>query len=876
MKVLKYLVRFFLVLLILIALALTGFVVRWAVNQKNAADFLPARTTLRLQSPSLGTLYSEWLNLEAADLVLSAGQMGGLRALLKDLRSSGSSSNGIIRGLLEVPFVLILKGEHFVANFDLGWRSLFTHFIPWLGGSIKLEGLSLISRDGFQYFRFESGDASLFLSLYENLALVSDDERLLTETLSRGQNPEENSGPDSRAMGIFRRSSSSIKILADTPALINSASSQNEGMKDILKLFQLPEESVVSVDITNENLVFEASTRLEAQTDIGAKILRFSAGRITQSGLIPDNVSLWTLINAARFEDVLFLVASTDPGMSSTLDSADSTSRTLIGAGLEELLYKWTSGEVGIFMLPTSSEPTLVLKIQDRGAFNRAFEYLEKSLFLRPSDEFLVDQIPIKRLALPGFLELVLGMFDMKLSLPYYLVEGDFLLLSTDSDNLIKVINAKVEGKTFEKNIELRRIWDKLPTDPKLLVYYDLTQQVPFFLRDQSLTSRLLRLYQRGVLGIYIRNNEVDLKLSAQRLRTGSVGNFPGFPKLAQGRITSQVYALPVEGGGSPVLAYIADGNRLIIDSILEESIKTDTAERIRFLVPQVGSRGVQWFWGAGNDGRVSRWSDKAVLSPGFPMELGSPLNVPPVLWGENLLVILEKEFKPASINPSGEIIVWDYVFSDPLVFPPVYRDRRWAFYPRSFMGEIAVLDDQGNLVNDEAIPVDGLGASEPVWVRALGDLRLYFLTVDGTLSAFTSDGKLAEGFPKSFPGVYQAPPMMIKTQGSLEILVLLSENGKVLLISPEGEILRETSIDGLGKDSRLASSDIQGSPLEEIFIYGGSDRLTVLDQNLLPVPGYPQRGHSRPSFLDLNGDRKPEVVTAGLDGQIYIYTYQQ
>ena len=58
----------------------------WLVRREDPAAFLPDRYVAFLQCPSLRMVYDQWLNLEAADVVLARPDLAPYHRALSDLR----------------------------------------------------------------------------------------------------------------------------------------------------------------------------------------------------------------------------------------------------------------------------------------------------------------------------------------------------------------------------------------------------------------------------------------------------------------------------------------------------------------------------------------------------------------------------------------------------------------------------------------------------------------------------------------------------------------------------------------------------------------------------------------------------------------------
>lgn len=874
-KFLRFFIRFFIITFIVLIALIAIYIAFWFAQLKKLDHYLPEKPTIQLNIPNLGVLATEWLNLEAADIVFATQSMGEIRQLVRDLRSTNITKNPLLQHLSSVPLVFAMTEQDFVLSFDLGWRSLLLQPINWFSGMISLPDLSLIQTQGFQYFRYQTGDTNLFVALRHNIVLITDRERRLQELLAKEQGDPVIPASESRAAIIFRQSSDSLKILVNTPALLRNLTQQNPDLATLLKNFSLTQESVLSFKLTNQNLNFRLATSVQGTSEPSQRVIQHRPTPTQQFGLIPSNVTTWTLLNVASLDDLLNLLLAQEPSLKETIQTARDTTKSLLGISMEELLFNWTTGEFGAYLLPQSDEPIILVKIANRSAFQAALGALEKSLFFSPSTQFVVDQIPINQLKLPSYLEFILQLFNISMQLPYYTIQENYLLLSNDSGNLVRSVNAVLEGKTIEKSPEVLPLMQDIDRNARLLLFYNAQVEPPFFMRDQSILSRVLRLYQQGIVSVSLNGEDLDVVIHASRLENQTLQLLPGYPRPLQGRLTSRLYVVTPIGTNQPFLAYVADANRLILDGLFSESLRSLDFPNAKYLVVENSALGTVRLWGFSRDGKVYAWNPNGTPLSGFPVDLQEGCLFEPVLLNEKLFVITDRRNKVLLISSSGTTESWQTALEDLVSHPPAMRDQRLAIYSSTFNGEILVFDARGNSLQNSPVTTEGLGVGSPLWMLRQGQLWLYLLTKDGQLQAWNNRLESAGVIARLNQG-FHIPPLVLKSRGSTESLAILSDQGILSLISPEGEILREVQLNISTADARLSAFDLDVDGNTEILISGFGSQILVIDQQLRPFTTENILGYSEPSFYDINGDRKPDLITAGLDQNIYAWSFSK
>lgn len=242
------------------------------------------------------------------------------------------------------------------------------------------------------------------------------------------------------------------------------------------------------------------------------------------------------------------------------------------------------------------------------------------------------------------------------------------------------------------------------------------------------------------------------------------------------------------------------------------------------------------------------------------------------VFLGNDILMVTERSHRGLLLSPRGTITAWAGPFEDPVNGEPAIRDGRVAIYPKRFDGDIYILDSQGKEIPGSPIVTEGLGVAGPVWVRYQGQNHLYFLTTEGRLYAW-GPGLESRGQIAWFSGAYQAQPLVLRGRGNDEVLALISKDGILSLVSPDGNLIREARLEVSG-EAKLGQADLDGDGLNEIVVYGFGNRIWVLDQNLRFLAPQGIQGYSEPAYFDLNGDRRLDLITVGLNQQIYAWAF--
>lgn len=836
--------------------------VNFWLSSRPADQALPESAPLRAHIPSLGRLLEQWLSLEAADLVLTVYDLGEIKELLRGLRSSGLLRNPFLRFLTDVPLYLAFE-EQALMVFDLGWRGLFLQPALWLVRLLGGEGSPLTA--SWPFWRLNAGETTFFLAVRSNLLLVSPREELL----DLGLTLLDGHPPSSRAREFFRTEDPRIKILLSPEALIGPLAEQDWHVASLAEKIRWPSEITLAFSLDNHALAGDSAVEIQPLTPALSALAAHRPPALSLLRVIPTEAVSWTLLNWGPWPLLLDVLLEFQPSFLPGFREAQRATRLLLGLDLEEILA-WNDGQVGAFLLRGSDDPVLACTVADPPALQRVVDTLERSLLLSSSERLLIDNIPVTRLRLPSLLTFLLEIFEIRIELPYYALHDGVLYLSQDAGSLTRAIRALREGKTLDPEKTGLDLAGDSP--PRMLGSYDARREPPFFALGPGLLSRILRLYPMGIATISATNERLEARVRAQRPRDREFRALPGFPRPAQGRPTSRVWPVQLEGRAGADLVYIADGNRVVIDGLQVERVTSRELPEGAWVWPLHPLTRSPGLWGVTTQGLVQRWNADLQLAPGFPLRLSSRISVPPFAWGERLVVFLDNVGQFAMITPTGSLDLWPHRFEDPVLHSPAGTARRLAVATRALNGELLVFQEDGTL-EQGSVGFEGLSAGSPVWLRWEAQVRVFVLTVQGELYGWGQGLEPLPDFPVALGTTYQAAPVLHRGRDRSQVIALLSRDGLLTLVRGDGSIAREVRIPRPSPDARLSCLDLTGDEVEEIVIYGHGDTLLVYDADLRLI-GEP-RGYGEPSAFDVDGDRVPELITTDLDGLIHAWSFR-
>jgi len=880
-KVFSFLLKTLLVIVAILALGAAALVVRWLVRHEDPLAYVPERYVAFIQVPSLRAVYDDWLNLDAADVVLSRPELAPYRGALADARGLALTQSPVLRRLLDVHAdVVLLPDRKLLAVLDLGWRGIFSPLARVAGPMLSFKGFSFVNEGGMPLYRFSSGGATIQAALRENVAVIALDEGVLKDALARRAAGQGISLLASRELvsRLRPRSSTAIRMLVDTQSLSADLLGGGGLSARILSSLQLPGQSTLEAEAHASGLQAErvSSTSLRLSSDMPvsatlpelAKVLSYTPRPVGVLRYVPSSAYLLSVVNLAPLDDLYRCVAALEgSGVQDLYKKADDGARSLVGAGIDELVFSWIGSEVGAFQLAGSEEPVYFARINDQKAFAGALAKLTSSVVAGQDASLVLDGVRVDRISIPWYVSLILGAFNVNVPEPYFLTRGDYVFASLDPGNLAAVVKTADSGDNIARAGSFSRLTEGVPADASLMVWYDSSRVTPFFLTGSGILAEVLRLYGSGIVVARVSSSRLSVTLTAASASSAAAQTLPGFPVAVEGGVSGDLLAFRFSDSGPAQLAWIRDRSVLELTDQGGAKIAEARLDPDSVLVPEQGGPGVlSAIWAVSPGGTVWRFGPRLQLMSPFPVATAIASPMPPRLIGGKLALFSRADSALVLVGPDGSHAVSGAPLESPLLNAPDALGDRITFYPKSFDARIHVRDLSGVEADGWPVSVTGISLGAPRFVPSGATFRVVFLTQAGVLSAWDASGTVASGFPMTLPGVYHASPQPLVIDGQ-PALAALAQDGTLSIVGMDGTVLHQAVVPDLdGRSARIMAAG------QEILLYGSGAFIDGYDSSLRPLPGFPVKGVSRPQILDLTRDGRMDLVTAGLDGKVYAY----
>jgi outer membrane protein assembly factor BamB len=401
----------------------------------------------------------------------------------------------------------------------------------------------------------------------------------------------------------------------------------------------------------------------------------------------------------------------------------------------------------------------------------------------------------------------------------------------------------------------------------------------------------------------------MDLSIALIPGSGNGVSLMAGYPLAIDGLPSNRVYG---GGKGAEGRIFLKSGSSSFSIDLADNSIYQIGGQGDNhWVIPADGvhitgaSRNAAYAWVVSNRGRVTLVDgDMEPAHDGFPMTLGLRLSSPPQAF-EGKLYICDDDGKVHVIDAQGEVKTWETTFIVPLPSPPSFLTvaargggkNYAAAYPKSFFGEIWLLDADGKAAPGWPAPISvedsdmtfyedltptlrslsgssGIGYGTPLVFSHNNKVLVAFVCQDGELIIYDENASYVSPFPLYLDGVFYLQPVF-----DGEYLWLISANGTLFRVGVNGELLYQT-IPGFSvkEEGYITFFDCDGDKTPEIFITGEGNALQGYTRSFRSLEGFPLPVWGRPHFIEAQntqGGKKAEIVGIGMDRRLYRWQFR-
>jgi hypothetical protein len=571
-----------------------------------------------------------------------------------------------------------------------------------------------------------------------------------------------------------------------------------------------------------------------------------------------------------------------------TIKRADSASRTILSLSLDDLLFSWTGKEFAVFGLEGRPHPVYAIQIADERKRQAVFDKAFKSIALNENVRLNLDGVRIPRIEVPEFLQSLLRRWNLFLPSPYYTIYRDYLLVSESAEALLASLRAMQRNEVLPKTAAWRNIAGGRTAASAFSLYYSLDLSMPFFLRKNTAISGFFSLYRQGLVRMSFNRGKTDISLVLVPGSGSGVTLVNTLLVETRGRPSSRIYGT---GDGDDTKILLSAGDTVVSINTADNSANEMRGQDRLWIIPAdgVGDKNGTNAWVISERGRVTLVNGDLEPAQNFPVLTGLRLSSAPVAFNSRLY-LCDEDGKVHTVDANGAQNIWETSFATALRSPPSFMTtasksgmRHYAaVYPKSFFGELWLLDADGKALSGWPVPLSnsddeglrteaGIGFGSPLLFLYKNRLYTAFVSQSGDLFIFDEEANEVSPFPVVLNGVFFIQPVF-----DGDFLWLISSEGNLFRVSLDGEVLYQ-NIAGFSvkEEGYIAVFDCDGDKIPEIFITGEGNALHAYTRGFRSLEGFPLPVWGRPHFVPAQGNKKAEIFGIGMDRRLYRWQFR-
>jgi len=882
--------RFLITLLIILAILFLGWTGFSLFGRVNAASVIPDSARLRLSIPNPVRLLDGIQTHESLEEISNVPALAQIASVLIMIKDNYILNHRFLRFAMHGNLELALlpsnsESDILIAAWDFSFFSPLLRLLPTILKFVNISDLYYVQAGNNSRFEYRLSDRVLYIAPYRNLLFATDNSRLFESRSTAISN-------NVKAFNVIKPSDYDAAFMLSNEFIGSLLSDQDSGIAAILNNIVFDSKVEAGFSIYPKKIEINLAAPLSSGQ---AGLSRLLGQRSRVPGIaerIPANAQYATILSAGTLEEIYQTALVFTQGLDSALKTADNSSKMLLGLSLNDLLFSWSGNEFAAFGLEGRPHPIYMIQIADekkrQGIFDRAF----KSIALNENVRLNLDGVRIPRIEVPEFLQSLLRRWDIFIPSPYYTIYKDYFLVSESAEALLAALRAMQRNDVLPKTAVWRNIAGGKTVSSSFSLYYSLDLSVPFFLRKNTSLSGFLSLYRQGLARMSFNKGIVEISLSLVPGSGGGVNLVSGYPLDAGGRPSNRVYGA---GKGEESRVFYSSGGTAVSLKIADNSTNELTGQGNHWVIPAVDvtvkdAVGTVFAWVVTDRGRVTLVDGNMEIVQGFPMLTGLQLSSAPAAF-MGKLYLCDEDGKVYTVDATGKQGVWETSFTSALRSPPSFlllsgkkgNSIYTAVYPKSFFGEIWLLDGEGRTLpnwpasiaieneNEEGGGSVGIGFGSPLLFAQNNRIYTAFVNQSGQFIVYDEDAVIVPPFPVALDGIFYQQPVF-----DGEYMWLISSNGTFFRISIEGEVLYQ-NISGFSvkEEGYITFFDCDGDKVPEIFITGEGNALYAYTRNFRSLEGFPLPVWGRPLFIPAQGNKKAEIFGMGMDKRLYRWQFK-
>ena len=874
----KRFVKVILILIFVLVFISVAWIAFSLIGRIKADTVIPDSAVFRLSVSNPARLLDGILSHESLHEITAVPALTQALPLLNTLEDSPLLKNRLLRlaarGNIEIALLPSASAspEILLAVWDMGIFSPLLRVLPMLSGFVNIPNLYYVQAGKNSRFEYRTEGKTLFIGPYHNLLFITDSSAVFESRADMRAN--------AGTFANIKPSAYDAAMLISPVFIAALLAEQDKSIATILNNIEFDSAVEAGFSVHPKKLELRLTAPLSSRQTALNRLLEQRSRASGMAERLPASAQYATVLSAGTLEELYQTAIVFSPGMDETIKRADSSSRIILGLTLDDLLFSWPGKEFAVFGLEGRPHPVYAIQIANERKRQEIFDRAFKSIALNENVRLNLDGVRIPRIEIPEFLQSLLRHWNLFIPSPYYIIHGDILLVSESAETLLSALRAIQRNDVLPKTAVWRNIAGGKAAANAFSLYYSLDLSTPFFLRKNTALSGFLALYRQGLVRVSFDRGLVDISLSLVPGSGSGVTLVNGYPLEIDGRPSNKIY-----GTGNRI--FMTRGDSAISIDLADNSIYELSGQGPLWVIPADGmEEKTVNAWVVSERGRVTLVDGNMEPAQGFPALTGLRLSSPPISFNGRLYLCNE-DGRIHTIDANGEQGVWETSFFAALRSPPSFmtltsrnNTRNYAaVYPKSFFGEIWLLDTDGKAFPNWPASISGIGEQEnsgigfgsPLLFARNNRIHIVFVSQAGELSVFDENAAPVSPFPLILDGVFYQQPVF-----DGEYLWLISSNGTLFRVSLAGEILYQRIANfSVMEEGYITTFDCDGDKIPEVFITGEGNALHAYSRNFRSLEGFPLPVWGKPLFVDSVGKGKAEIIGLGMDRRLYRWQFK-
>jgi len=900
-RFLKFLLTLFCVLLV-ICVIWTAFALFGRVKASSIIpDSAERRTSLRVSVANPVRLLENVLSHDSLQDISTVQALAPAIPVINMLQKNPLLKNGFVRyaagGNLELALLPLNDGmdQSFAAAWDFRLLSPLLRILPFASNFVNIPNLYYVQSGKNSRFEMRIINMTLYIAPYRNLLFITNNSKIFeSRTAKKGE-----------AYSAIKPSSYDASLILSNEFISGLLAEQDAGIAAAINNLQFDSMVEAGLSIYQKKIEFHLAAPLSSRLQSLSRILEQRSRVPGMAEQIPADAQYATILSAGTLNELYQAALVFSPGLNSALRTAENASRAILGLTLDDLLFSWTGNEFAVFGLEGRPHPVYAIQISNEQQRQKVFDRAFRSVVLNENVRLNMDGERIPQIEVPEFLQALLRQWDIFIPSPYYRVYRDFFLLSESADALLAALRAMQRNEVLPKTATWRNIAGGRTVSSAVSLYYSLDLSMPFFLRKNTALSGFLSLYRQGLIRMSFDRNSIDFSFALVPGSGSGVTLVNGYPIDAGARPSNRIFA---GGSGDETRVFYTSGSSAYSLKVSDNTIQELPNQGTHWIIaadgvtPAAGDKNKTFAWVVTDRGRVTLADSDLEPAAGFPVLMGLRLSAPPQAY-EGRLYLCDEDGKVHVIDQNGKQTVWETVFDSAIRSAPSFLTTARkpvtyaAVYPKSFFGEIWLLDANGKAFPNWPAPISissvradssnrddsgdnedyeegndfGIGFGSPLLFVHNNRVNAAFVNQSGQLLIYDDNAVLFKNFPVSLDGVFYQQPVF-----DGEYLWLVSSNGTFFRITLDGEVLSQ-NIPGFSvmEEGFITIFDSDNDKTPEIYFTGDGNALYAFTRHFRSLEGFPLPIWGRPVFIPAQGNKKAEIFGMGMDRRLYRYQFR-